>query len=89
MDAMSWVFRNALLRYSVVRPYVSSFEQIADHQLAVCDLLVTERSLVCCPVFIGNALMLYSFVDPVCLVSHTRPRRRPCSSVAAGVGRGG
>jgi hypothetical protein len=71
-----------------MRPDVRSFQQIAEHQLAVCDLLVTERSLVCCPVFIGNALMLYSAVDPVCLVSHTRPRRRPCSSVAAGVGRG-
>jgi hypothetical protein len=35
---------------------------------------------------VGNAPLLHLSVDLRCLASHTRPRHRPCSPVAAGVG---
>jgi hypothetical protein len=45
MSAMIWVVRYALLPVSVICPYLRSFQQIVDHQLAVCCLLAAELSL--------------------------------------------
>jgi hypothetical protein len=83
MGALIWVVRFALLPVLVTCPYLRSFQQIVNHQLAVCCLLVAELSLICDTVFIGNALLLHSFVD-TCLSRQPVPPAPPSMLVGGG-----